>query len=128
MANYEDPDEFFDKSMVDFGVGTGKESIRANLKSTNGAAHNVWSLVKELPGSLVKELPGKIADLILTGTWFEYKNQDDVPPEQRGKDNVIGSLNATNGRVFHPKFGLKALSDRLDAIEAKLDKLAGPGN
>ena len=120
MANYEDPDEFFDKSMVDFGVGTGKESIRANLKSTNGAAHNV--------GSLVKELPGKIADLILPGTWFEYKNQDDVPPEQRGKDNVIGSLNATNGRVFHPKFGLKALSDRLDAIEAKLDKLADQGN
>jgi hypothetical protein len=127
MANYDDPDEFFDKSQVDFGVGTGKESIRASLKSTNGAAHSTWSLVKDL-ATKVADLPTKVADLILTGTWFEYKNQDDVPAEKRGKDNVIGSLNATNGRVFHPTFGLKALSDRLDAIEAKIDKLAGPGN
>jgi hypothetical protein len=119
---YDGPDEWFGSKdgTVEAGMGGGREPIAQSLTATNRAAFSVWELVKSLPA--------KIAELTLTGTWFEFKNQDDVPVEKRGKDNVIGSLNATNGRVFHPQYGLKSLSERLDAIEAKLDKLAGPGN
>lgn len=48
MADYKDPDEFFDKSQIEWGVGQGTESIRSNLRATNRAAHSTEAIVKQI--------------------------------------------------------------------------------
>src|SRR6478752_5902429 len=82
MATYPDPDAFFDQSQVDWGNGGGTESIRSNLKSTNGAVYRIEPAVKDV-AQAVAGLPASAADAVATrlldGESMPYENQ--TPPD-----------------------------------------------
>lgn len=107
MANpYSGPDDFLDKSQVPYGVGDGQESVRKSLQATNGAAHRAESEARA-----AKDIATQTRDYITQR--FVYQNQG---KDGTGTDDLISSVNATNGEVYR-------IGNQLDRLEAKVDRL-----
>jgi len=130
MATYPDPDAFFDQSQVDWGNGGGTESIRSNLKSTNGAVYRIEPAVKDVADA-VKSLPAQVAaavvDAIAAKRW-PWENQDGVPDDQKGTNNLFEAVQAGNGQEYRNSAKLDALVQAVADLSAKVDKLASSGN
>lgn len=123
MANYADPDKFFDESQIEYGVGTGKESIRANLKSTNGAAYRAESAVAD-----VRAVVGDIRTVqdatkaVLEQRW-KWENQ---PESGEGTNNIFEATKATNGQVYRTAAEVTALRTELAELKALVVKALDP--
>jgi hypothetical protein len=138
MANYNDFDDALDNSLVTYGIdddyGAGrKESIRHNLWATNRAAYQLFGLfdhvgnasnnVMSTIGGLIRNLRSEIADEILNNRRWPWWNQEGVAPENQGTNTLAECVFATNGRVYHPTVGNKAISDKLDLVARPLQEV-----
>lgn len=137
MGNYRDPDELLNAPLISQGIveweQEPKESIRQSLWGTNRAVNqfipraidNVVGILNGLRDAVlqtVNNLPGSVANEILGRRW-PWWNQDEVAPENQGTNNIVENVFATNGRVYHPTWGNKALSDKLDLVVQLLQQI-----
>lgn len=119
MADYNGFDDALDRSQVRMGGDeTRTESIRDSIAGTN---KGIWKMLPGLLGEIkvqlansIDSLVGRVADEILDRRRWAYWNQENIPEKDRGTNNLTESLFAINGRVYHPAWGNKALSDKLD--------------
>lgn len=121
MANWDDPDAWIHGSFIPMGgAPDNSEPIVNNWVSTNRAVYkyipdaisNLGSALSAKIDSLVKS----VADEILDKRRWAYWNQEGVPAGDQGTNNLTENVFATNGRVYHPQWGNKALSDKLDLL------------
>ena len=128
MANYGDFDGALDGSTVPYGIdeytdpNARRNTIRENLWATNRGVYGIIGSVNKLAGaisdaanSVIGSVPDKVVENLLNRRW-PWWNQEEVAPEHQGMNNIVENLFATNGRVYHPQYGNKALSDKLDLL------------
>lgn len=123
MAQYDNPDQWFGSKdgTVQVGDGPAREPIAQSISATNRAAYLMLPVVQRLE-KLIDSVAGKALAAFEAKRW-EWGNQESVPPDKRGKNNLFEAVQADNTRIHHPEFGLEALGRRLTAIESKLDAL-----
>jgi hypothetical protein len=143
MAQYGDFDGALDGATVPYGIddyhdpNARRNSLRESLWATNRAAYSALDLIRSVSADIqgtisnaatviVNRTPGNVVTELFSRR-FPWWNQDDVPVEQQGTNNIIENLFATNGRVYHPLWGNKALSDKLDLV-AQLIQVMQPNN
>lgn len=135
MADYSDPDDFFDRSRVSQGIAEWtkdpKESIRQSLWGTNRAVNvGIPELIRRTRDTIVGAISSAASNVvedILVNRRFPYWNQEGVEDKDKGLNNIVENLFATNGRVYHPTLGNKALADKLDLI-VQLIQMMQPNN
>lgn len=130
MGNYSDPDDFMNRHLVAMGGDQSKtESLHDSIQGTNrGIFSDLPDLIRRTRTTIldaVSAIPNAVADNILNRRWV-YWNQDAVEEKDRGTNTLVENVFATNGRVYHPAWGNKALSDKLDTI-IELLKETHPG-
>lgn len=146
MADYKDPDDFLDRSTVSQGIvdwgKDPKEPIRQSLWGTNravnvgipnmiaGARDLIVNTVRAANDNILGAIGGlvsKVGDEVLVNRRYAYWNQEGVQDKDKGLNNIVENLFATNGRVYHPTLGNKALADKLDLI-VQLIQVMQPNN
>lgn len=112
------------QGIVDFDQEP-KESIIQSLWGTNravnriipDAVNNLAGLVagfREAALSAINAVPNAVVDNLLSRTW-PWGNQDDIPVEQRNRENIQQSIFATNTLLYGPD-GIEALNDKLNKV------------
>lgn len=133
MAQYNDADDFMDRSSIPYGIdayedpNARRESLRHSIWAINAAVFkNIPEAIANATNGIVNTIngirSGIVDDILVNRRWY-FLNQDGVPEKDQGTNNLVESVNATNGRVYHPMWGNKALSDKLDLVVQLLQEI-----
>ena len=131
---YDGPDQWIDNSVVPWGETDfnnpeqGKtDSIRKSWWGTNrftGLAYQAAQATLDAVKALPAQVASAVVDAVAAKRW-PYENQDGVPDEQKGTNNLFEATQASNGQVYRNAVKLDALTQAVADLSAKVDKLSG---
>ncbi len=119
MSTNPNADAWIESYTVRFGLGEGTESLRDSLVSTNGAAHRTLGFVSDLYPKidaiypLIEAVAKDAANAVLHGERWLWENQ---PEGGAGTNDLVESVNATNGQVFRTAAMLSDTRTELAAV------------
>jgi hypothetical protein len=142
MADWDDPDAWIRGSHIEQGGAPGAtEPIADSWVSTNRAVftylpnlissktNDLINTMRAITNEIVAAVNSTVkstADEILVNRRWPWWNQDGVAPEDQGTNNLVENIFASNGRLYHPTWGNKAISDKLDRVLEILEQPVPP--
>lgn len=128
MSTNPQADAWMESYIVPWGVGDGKESLRDSVVSTNAASHQALPLISDLYPKidelfpLIRAVAADAAKAVLHGERWKWENQ---PPGGEGTNDLVESVNATNGQVFRTATDLGKVRAQVAENNLLLRAIAG---